>query len=191
VVYAEEKVCAVLLPTRVALALREMNELKHVTVEIAKIESLDTASLRIPFGQRLRSAGDVLHVVVAKPAIRLVHITHDDSQVLKPEVVAVRVCWDWPPLRSEILRELDLLTAESQASGAYSHAEEALQVLDFGSSQFGLAFLLKMQNFAVEIDGTVQIAYRDSDGFNAADSRDLRQCGEGAEADPEDPGNNA
>src|SRR5436190_20187974 len=77
------------LPFGIALARREENNFQRMILRITKVKSLDTCSGRIPCRQSLRAGRNVLHLVLAQLFVRLVHISHNDGDVLKPVVVTL------------------------------------------------------------------------------------------------------
>src|SRR6516162_4299540 len=66
VVDAEEQPAVSLLPLRITLARRELQNLQRMTVAIAEVECLDAGCGRIPIGQPLRIRRNVLHLVLSQ-----------------------------------------------------------------------------------------------------------------------------
>src|SRR5512146_1160036 len=104
------------MPFGKPLGRREREDLERVAIRILEVERLDAARTGIPIGQPLWSGGRVLHPVRTQPRVCLVHVAHDDRDVLEPAVLTPRIHGNWTPARREVLRELDLLVAELHAN---------------------------------------------------------------------------
>jgi hypothetical protein len=85
----------------------------------------------------------MLHLVLAKPSISSVHVVHDDSDMLEPEIVAPRVRWNGPSSRRQILGELDFLVSQPHADDAQARAEDSLKPLEVLAMNFALGRFLE------------------------------------------------
>src|SRR6266545_67226 len=104
VINAEKKLVGLLLPARVALAWRKINDLKIVLIGITKVERFDSGSSFNRGWQRLWTGRDELHLQRSQFFKGLVHVAYDNCRVLKPKVVAARIGGNRPTRRGEILR---------------------------------------------------------------------------------------
>src|SRR5215475_2033113 len=109
----QEETTVGLLPFRVTFVRWKIDELQIVAVRILEIESLNAGCGLVPIGNPLRAGGGVLYFVGAQLLVGLVHIAHDDSDMLEPLIVAARVRGDRSASRREIFAELDQLIAQS------------------------------------------------------------------------------
>ena len=121
---------APLVPLRVALAWRELQDLEVIAVRVAEVEGLDAAGVRVPVRQALRAARGVLDLEACAACAYASSMSLTMMRdVLKPSIVAARVDGVRPAARREELHQLDVLVAELQAHDAQAHAEYAEQVL--------------------------------------------------------------
>ena len=67
--------------------------------------------------------------VLAQPLIGLIHVGHDDGDVLKPAIVAAGVHRHRSSFGREILRELDRLASELHPNDSRADPEQPLQPL--------------------------------------------------------------
>ena len=72
--------------------------------------------------------------------IRLVHVTDDDGDVLKPAIVTARVYGNRPALGSEILGQFYEFVAELHARNAHARAENSLQPFVFIDRHFDFRY---------------------------------------------------
>src|SRR5258708_2412695 len=109
----------------------------------------------------------------AKNGIGLVHITHNDGDMLEPEVVAAGINGERSALRSQELPQLDTLLPQLQPGHADSCTRYPEQMFNLRAGRLRLRDLAKGEHVGKEIDGTVEIAHRKSDGIDArhADGR--------------------
>lgn len=86
-----EQCLARLMPERLALTGRELDQLQRMSVRIAEIERLDPRRLLVPRGQCLRTLGDQFDAALDQPSISRGHVAHDDRHMAEPVVVAAAV----------------------------------------------------------------------------------------------------
>src|SRR6266516_3372125 len=125
---AEEEVIGLFLPTRIAFARRKIDDLEIVLVGIAKIKCFDSSGGGERCRQRLGPSRDELHFERAQFFKCLVHVAHDNRDMLKPKIVAARIHWNRPPARCEILSEIDKFISESHPHDAHPRAKNAFQM---------------------------------------------------------------
>jgi len=117
-----------------------------------KVEGLDPSSVRVPSRQRLRTGGHELDLVLLPHREGLVHVGHDDRNVLERAVVAARAHGARPAAWHQVLAELDLLVAQSEPRLPDAGAGDAVQALDRFSRDLGLRDLRKRKGVRVEIE---------------------------------------
>jgi hypothetical protein len=130
VVDAQEEPPVGLLPARVALPLREGDQLEEVSVRVAKVEGLDAGGVRIPVGEALRARRGVLDAIRAQLRVGLRHVGDDDGDVLEPAVVAAAVLRERAPARRQEFVQLERLAAEPHRHHPQARAEHAPEALD-------------------------------------------------------------
>ena len=86
-VNAEEELLVRPLPLGVALAWWKPQNLQKMSIWISKIEGFNAAGVRVPVRQALRPGGRVLHLVRSQHGVRLVHVAHDDRDMLEPPIL--------------------------------------------------------------------------------------------------------
>ena len=91
------------------------------------------------------------HLMAAQLSICLVHVAHDDGDMLEPEVVAARVYGHGPPLWREVFRQVNKLIAQLHAHDAHPRAEDALQPLVFAARRFDVRDFFKRQNLGEKL----------------------------------------
>jgi hypothetical protein len=96
-----------------------------MAVGILKKERLDSTRVLVPVRQALGAGRGVLDLLYAEVLIRLVHVAHDDGDVLKPAVVAARVERDWPTARRQELSQVKELRAQLHPDDSHPQAEDA------------------------------------------------------------------
>src|SRR5271165_3182375 len=99
------------MPLGIALVRRKFEYLHRMAIRVFEVKGFDASGVLVPVGKSLWAGGGVLHVVLPKDGIRTVHVTNDDGDVLKPQIVAARIHRDGSPPWSEKLREFDGLIA--------------------------------------------------------------------------------
>lgn len=71
----------------------------------------------------------MLDFVFAQPGVRPVHVRHDDGDVLKPAIVALRIHGHRAAARCDELHQLDPLIAQPQCCDREPHAENTVKAL--------------------------------------------------------------
>ena len=128
VVDSEKQPAIGLLPFRIALALRELQNLQRMTIRVTEVEGLDPSGIRIPVRQPLRIRRNLLHLVLAKYGVRLIHVADDDSHVLEGEIVTARVWRNRRTSRADELQQFDSFVAERQIYSAANVQAEIMNV---------------------------------------------------------------
>src|ERR671924_1133131 len=96
-----------LLPLWIAFARWKVDELQIVAVRILEVESLDASRCFVPIWNPLRAGGGMLYFMSAQLLVGLIHVAHDDSDVLEPLIVAARVHGNRPAFGREIFGQFD------------------------------------------------------------------------------------
>src|SRR6266513_2487175 len=169
----EEEVIGIFLPTRIAFARWKIDELEIVLVGITKIKCFDSSGGGERCRQRLGPCRDELHFERAQFFKRLVHVAHDNRDMLKPKIVAARIHWNRPPARCEILCEIDKFISELHPHDAHPRAKDAFQMFVLLSENFDVRYFLKRER-RIEFHSAIHIAHRHANRFN----RDLRRLRE-------------
>ncbi len=101
-----------------------------------------------------------MHVRPCSDAARigLVHVRHDDRDVLKPAIVAARIHRNWPSLRRQVFGEFDGFVAKFHPDDSRPQPEEALQPFVTWAGDFNIGYFLKRQNPGEEVDRAIHIA---------------------------------
>ena len=107
------------------------------------------------------------HSVAAKVGVGLVHVAHDDRDMLEPMVVAAAVDRDRPPFGRQEIDELDVLLPKAQPNNSGAHSEHAEQARVILSGDLDVRDNLERQHLSVEWKRTLHIAYGNGDGFDA------------------------
>src|SRR6266540_597965 len=173
VIDTEEKFVRLFLPTRIAFARRKIDDLEIVLVGITKIKCFDSSGDGERCRQRLGPGRDKLHLERAQFFKCLVHVAHDNRDMLKRKIVAARIHWNRPPTRCEILGKIDKFISELHPHDAYPRAKNAFQMLVLLSENFDVRDFLKRER-RIERHRAVHVAHRHADGFD----RDLRRLRE-------------
>ena len=134
----EEQAVACLVPLRGTFAFREFKNFDRMLVGVFEVERLDTGGILVPVGQSLRPRGSVLDVILAEHLIRLVHVADDDSNVLKPKIVAARIGWNSAAAWRKELNEFDRLIAEFHLDDANARSENSKEALNIFSGHFAV-----------------------------------------------------
>jgi hypothetical protein len=102
-------------------------------------------------------------------AVRTIHVTDDDGDVLKPAVIAARIGRHGPALRRQEFGQVDDFVSQTHANNAHAHAEEAFEVLDITPEYLHIGNLFKAQHLRIEIHGTIHVG---NDNGHSADPFD-------------------
>src|SRR6266498_5104591 len=170
VIDTEEKLVRLFLPTRIAFARRKIDDLEIVLVGITKIKCFDSSGGGERCRQRLGPSRDELHFERAQFFKCLVHVAHDNRDMLKPKIVAARIHWNRPPARCEILSEIDKFISELHPHDAHPRAKNAFQMFVLLSENFDVRDFLKRER-GIERHRAIHVAHRHADRFD----RDLRR----------------
>ena len=165
VIDAEKQSVGLLLPARIAFARRKINDLQVVLVGIAKIERLNPGSGFDRRRQRLRTSRDELHFQRPQFFKCLIHVAHDDSDVLKPKIVAARICGNRPAGRSQILRQIEIFIPELHPHNPHPRAKHAFQMFEFVPQNLDIRNFLKRER-RIKRHRSIHVAHRHSNGFN-------------------------
>src|SRR5215471_3808559 len=111
----------------------------------------------------------MLHLVLAQPLVRAIHVADNDGDVLKPSVVAAGIGRSRSSSRREEFREFDVLFTEAHPCRSHPKTKHAEEVLVPLAVYLGLRDLLKIQHGGVELDGTIEIRNRESDRVDSFD----------------------
>src|SRR6266568_4006051 len=174
----EEEVIGLFLPTRIAFARRKIDDLEIVLVGITKIKCFDSSGGGERCRQRLGPGRNELHFDSAQFFERLVHIAHDNRDMLKPKIVAARIHWNRPPAWCEILCKIDKFISELHPHDAHPRAKNAFQMFVLLSENFDVRDFLKGER-RIELYRAVHVAHRHADRFD----RDLRRLRETRDAE--------
>ena len=83
------KELAGILPRRVALSRREIDQLERMTLRVMKLDRLDAGRAGIGRRDGDGMRGDLPHIVVLQDFVGSIHVADDDGHMLEPGVVAV------------------------------------------------------------------------------------------------------
>src|SRR5262245_46743231 len=111
------------MPIVRSLAIWKLQDLEEMAIRVAEIERADTARVRVPVGQPLRSRRCVLDVKPSQARIRLAHVPDDDGRVLKAHIVRPYTRWHRSAFGRQVLGQLDCLSAEAEPDDAHPCAE--------------------------------------------------------------------
>ena len=89
-----------------------------MVLRVAKVKRFDPGRPLVPLRKSLRGSGDVLDLVLPQVLVSLVHISHDDRDVLKPAIVAARVGRRRTASRDQELSELNTFVSQLQPRDA-------------------------------------------------------------------------
>src|SRR5215472_3093584 len=92
----QEDAVARMVPLGITLPLGKPKDFNGMFVRILEIESPDAACVLVPIRETLWRGRSVLDLVLMENRIGAVHIADDDRNVLKPEVVALRIHGNGP-----------------------------------------------------------------------------------------------
>jgi hypothetical protein len=176
VIDAEEQPLGRLLPPRVALAGWKPDELERVAVGIAEVERADAARVRVPVRKALRLRRHVRDALVVEPLVGPVHVPDDDRHVLEPPVVAVRIGGCGAAPRRQVLRELDVLAAESEADDAHPDREYVAQLLVRVAGDLHVAHGHEAEDAREEVERPVHVRHRDPDRIDGSNARLSGPC---------------
>ena len=109
----------------------------------------------------------MLHFVLPQPRIGLVHIAHDDRDVLKPAIIAAGIDRNRPTLGREIFSELNVFIAQLHANHTHSQPKYAFEMFVILSGQFNVRYFLECEHLRIEVNRTVHVRDGDSDCVDA------------------------
>src|SRR5215510_6039342 len=114
-----------LLPLRVTFVKRKIDELEIVAVRILEVKSLDAGRGLVPVGNPLPASGGLPYVVRAELLVGLIHVAHDNRNVLEPLIVAARVSGYRSAFGRKVFGEFDGFVAQPHAHDSHSHSEDS------------------------------------------------------------------
>src|SRR5215471_5356171 len=112
VINSEKKAAIKTMPLGITLPFGEPEDFDGMLVRILEVESPDAACVLVPIREALRRGRGVLDLVLTENCIGEIHVADDDGDVLKPEVVALRIHGNRASAGSDKLNELDRFVAK-------------------------------------------------------------------------------
>ena len=91
----------------------------------------------------------MLDTVFSQNLIGLIHVAHDDGDVLEPAVVAARIDRYGATLGREVLGQLDLLVTQAQSSHSHPESEHALKPFVLSAPELDLLYQVDLHIGAV------------------------------------------
>ena len=127
-------------------------------IRITEIERLNSSCGFDRRRQRLWSGRNELHFQRVQFIERLVHVSYDNGDMLKPKIIALRIHRNGSARRGQILGQIEIFLPELHPHDPHPRTENAFEVFKLFAENFNVRNFLKGER-RIKLHRAVHITY--------------------------------